>query len=198
MQARWIFASWAALALSGCASLSPAVPAPAPAATTAEPCQAERIDSAPGRVWWQSQRWRHASDEAALAAYRALVVGQSPWPDWFVPSESLLPVGTRLQMAIGGAQTPDQPGGFATFDNIASDADVRDGLAVIRAWKPAVDRVVIYETLRDMPVRIGPVGPQVDAGTCRLLSGRWSQVQMMVPAAERMAYLRVVEVHPLP
>jgi hypothetical protein len=101
-------------------------------------------------------------------------------------------------MAIGGTQTPDQPGGFATFDNIVSDADVRDGLAVIRAWKPAVDRVVIYETLREMPVRIGPVGPQVDAGSCRLLPGRWSQVQMMVPAAERMTYLRVVDVHPIP
>lgn len=101
-------------------------------------------------------------------------------------------------MVLGGAQTPDQPGGFATFDNVREPQDVRDGLAVLQQWKPVVDRVVIYETTQPLPVRIGPIGPQVDSDTCRLLEGRWSQVQMMVPPAERMTYLRVVEVRGLP
>jgi hypothetical protein len=152
----------------------------------------------PGRVWAAAQRWRYGSDEAAAAAYAALVQGRSPWPDWFVPVDSMLPAGTRLQMVLGGAQTPDQPGGFATFDNVREPQDVRDGLAVLQQWKPVVDRVVIYETTQPLPVRIGPIGPQVDPDACRLLEGRWSQVQMMVPPAERMTYLRVVEVRGLP
>lgn len=149
-------------------------------------------------MWWASQRWRYADDAAARAAYHALVSGQSPWPDWFVPVESDLPVGTRLQMVLGGAQTPEQPGGFAAFDNVTDPAEVRDGLAVIEAWKPEVDRVAIYETVQPMRVRIGPIGPQVDPTSCRLLIGRWSQVQMLVPKDQRMAYLRIVEVRPLP
>ena len=182
----------AGLLLSGCATVAQ------PPVAGSVACQADRADSAPGQAWWQSQRWRYADDAAAQAAYRALVEGQSPWPDWFTPAESTLPAGTRLQMAIGGTQTPEQPGGFATFDWIGRVADVRDGLAVLMAWKPDVDRVVTYETLQPMPVRIGPVGPQVDPGTCRLLEGRWSQVQMMIPPAERMRYLRVIDVRPLP
>lgn len=191
MARRLLVLMGAALSLSGCATLAPGALATAPS------CEAGRVDSPPGLLWWDSQRWRYASDEAATAAYQALVSGQSPWPDWFTPAETVLPAGARVQMAIGGAQTPEQPGGFATFDNIDDLSDVRDGLAVLVAWKPEVDRVVIYETLQPLPVRIGPVGPQVDPGTCRLLIGRWSQMQMMVPPTDRMTYLRVIEVRPL-
>lgn len=182
----------AAMIVSGCSTVG------SPGMSAAASCHAESTESLPGRLWWQSQRWRFPSDAAAQAAYQALVQGQSPWPDWFTPSESVLPAGTRLQMAIGGSQTAEQPGGFATFDQIGRVGDVRDGLAVLVAWKPEVDRVVTYETVQAMPVRIGPVGPQVDPGSCRLLEGRWSQVQMLVPAAERMTYLRVIDVRPLP
>ncbi|MEA3064675.1 MAG: hypothetical protein QOJ27_1121, partial [Sphingomonadales bacterium] len=102
--------------------------------------------------------------------------------------------GTRFQMAIGGAQTPDSPGSFGTFDRIGSVREVRDDLAVRSDWKPQVDRVVTYEVVRALPVRIGPIGPQVDPKLCVLLPGRWSQFQALVEKGTLRAYLKVVEV----
>jgi hypothetical protein len=100
-------------------------------------------------------------------------------------------------MAIGGEQTAEQPGSFGTFDNIDEVEDVRSGLAVRIEWKPEVDRVVTYEVTQAIPVRVGPVGPQIDGGSCRLLWGRWSQLQMLVPTDQRMAYLKVVGIRPI-
>lgn len=151
-----------------------------------------------GQAWWQEQRWRFATDEAAEAAYRQLAEGASPWPDWYVPYETTLAPGTRFQMAIGGTQTPEMPGSFGTFDRIASVADVRDSLAVRLAWKPQIDRVVTYEVVKPVPVRIGPVGPQVDPDNCALLAGRWSQFQANVERGTFIQYLKVVEVRPIP
>ena len=125
------------------------------------------LQSPPGKAWWAENRWRYAGDDEAAAAYRRLADEASPWPDWYQPYEAKLPPGTRFQMAIGGAQTPDQPGSFGTFDRIASVADVREDLAVRSDWKPQVDRVVTYEVVRELPVLIGPIGPQVDPGTVR-------------------------------
>lgn len=118
----------------------------------------------------------------------------SPWPDWLQPQDAVLAAGTRFQMAIGGAQSADRPGSFGTFDNVDEVADVRSGLAVKEEWKPEVGRVVTYEVIQPLPVKLGPVGPQVDGRSCRLLTSRWSQLQMLVPAEERMSYLRVVAV----
>jgi hypothetical protein len=97
-------------------------------------------------------------------------------------------------MAIGGAQTADQPGSFGTFDRIASVEDVREDLAVRSDWKSEVDRVVTYEVVRELPVRIGPIGPQVDPKLCALLPGRWSQFQALVERGTLRSYLKVLEV----
>ena len=70
-------------------------------------------------------------------------------------------------------------------------------LAVRSDWKPVVDRAVTYEVVRPLPVLIGPIGAQVDPGTCRLLAGRWSQFAMQVEPATRMHYLRVIAVRPI-
>jgi hypothetical protein len=152
------------------------------------------LHSKPGRAWWAENRWRFATDEAAATAYRRLAEEASPWPDWYRPYETMLPPGTRFQMAIGGAQTPDQPGSFGTFDRIGRVADVREDLAVRSDWKPKVDRVVTYEVVRELPVRIGPIGPQVDPGLCVLLPGRWSQFQALVEKGTLRGYLKVLEV----
>src|SRR5436853_2818371 len=154
-----------AVAAAGCAAGPPARVASA----GDRPCAAASVQSRAGREWWAENRWRYASDEAAAEAYRRLAQEASPWPDWYRPYETSLPVGTRFQMAIGGAQTPDQPGSFGTFDQIVSVDDVREDLAVRSDWKPKVDRVVTYEVVRELPVRIGPIGPQVDPGLCDLL-----------------------------
>ena len=178
------------IAVSACATLDAA---PRGSCETA----AATLDSPPGRAWLKWQGWRYASEAEAEAAYAALVRGQSPWPDWYAPYETILAVGTRFQMAVGGDSSAERPGGFGTFDNVENVADVRSGLAVKKEWKPAVTGVVTFEVTRPLPVRIGPVGPQVDGGACRLLVGRWSQFQMLVPPAERLSYIRKIAERPI-
>jgi hypothetical protein len=159
--------------------------------------QARSLASAPGEAWLREQGWRFGSMQSASSAYSRLVQEASPWPDWIKPQPAILPAGTRFQMAIGGAQTPHSPGSFGTFDNVDEVEDVRSRLAVKKEWKAQVDRVVTYEVTRPLPVKVGPVGPQVDGRSCRLLIGRWSQLQMTVPADARMSYLKVVRVRPI-
>ena len=65
------------------------------------------------------------------------------------------------------------------------------------AWKPAIDRVVTYEITTPLIADVGTVGPQIDVPADRYLPGGASQFQMMVPAAERIRHLRVVEVRPI-
>ena len=186
---------WLLVTLSACSSLGAptADPIGSPGCETA----ARSLSSEPGRAWMQEQGWRFRSEEEAASAYANLADTASPWPDWLPPQETVLAPGMRFQMAIGGDQTPENPGSFGTFDNIDEVEDVRSGLAVRIEWKPAVDRVVTYEVIRAVPVRVGPVGPQVDGRSCRLLLGRWSQLQMLVPADQRMDYLKVVGIRPI-
>lgn len=183
-----------ALAVAGCASPQQARVAAAGQSSCA---QGATLQSRAGRSWWAENRWRYPTDEAAASAYRRLAEEASPWPDWYRPYEATLPPGTRFQMAIGGAQSPDQPGSFGTFDRIESVEDVREDLAVRSDWKPKVDRAVTYEVVRELPVLIGPIGPQVDPGTCALLPGRWSQFQARVEKGTLRGYLKVLEVRPI-
>jgi hypothetical protein len=174
--------------------------------TTLAPCDATSPNSAPAKAWWAAQRWRYATDADATAAYLALVNnghGASPWADWYLPAPNLgtatppvtvLPVGTRFQMALEVGQNTDAPGGWGTFDNIQSVEDVREFLAVIHVFKPNIDRVVTYEVTQLLPVLIGPVGPQVDTESCQYYPGRWSQFNMLPDYKLRINYLKVIEV----
>lgn len=187
------------LPLASCATLPP------PAATAT--CDYASVKSAPGQIWWAQQRWRYANDDEAIAAYTTLAVGTagetSPWPNWFVPPlpqppQTILPVGARFQMAMSPNKTDSEPGGWGTFDNIATVADVRDFLAVQRKFKPEIDRVITWEVIRPLPVFVGPVGPQVDTETCRYLPGRWSQIKLNPPVwSELLTYIKPVEVRPI-
>jgi len=183
---RWAFALLFLLS----AAVAPDAPAlaqpnPAPAAATAPAAHAG---------WWADQRWRYATDAEAEAAYQALVARESPWPEWHQSHLVSLPAGLRFQMAIAPGQPTDRPGGFGTFDRIPNVEFVRLSLAVKTAWKPAIDRVVTYEITAPLIADVGVVGPQIDVPADRYLPGGGSQFQMMIPAAERMQHLRVVEV----
>lgn len=194
---RTLFALALAMAglLGGCAATGDVHPA---ATTPLKPCiNPQSVTSLPGKAWWSEQRWRYASDADATAAYQKLEQTTPPWPDWFTPQDSILPAGTRFQMALAPGQPETKPGGFGTFDDIEDPRDVREYLAVLYAWKPVVDRVVTYETTQPMKVQIGPIGPQIDPTLCRLLPGRWSQVSMQIPAADRMTYLKVIAIRPI-
>ena len=176
------------------AQTAPQTPAP-PDMSTQDNCRpsATSLDSPAGQEWLHDNGWRYADPARAAADYKALVTGQSPWPGWFTPEPQTLPVGTRFQMAMAPSQHDDQPGAFGTFDRIDSVAQVHDDLAVLVAWKPAINRVVTFEVTQPLPVNVGPIGPQIDPLMCRLLPGRWSQFQMLVPGPARMQYIRVLE-----
>ncbi|WP_020156997.1 RHS repeat-associated core domain-containing protein [Methylobacter marinus] len=136
------------------------------------------------------------STEAA-AAYKSLIDKQSPWPIEFEPPEATLIPGTKMNMAMSPGQASSRPGGFATFDDIQNVDYVRNELAVKEAWKPSIDRVVTYEVTQPLPVRIGPVGPQIDQGMGKYLPGGGSQVEMMVNPVDRMNYLKVIDEQPI-
>ena len=176
------------LALSPVATVAQAVPAPAATAVTASTAHAS---------WWAEQRWRYRDDAAAEEAYRALTVRQSAWPEWHQVHVVWLPRGTRMQIALSPGQPVDHPGAFATFDVIPDTAWVRRVLAVKVAWKPAVDRVVTYEVAEPLPADTGTVGPQIDEVGPTYLPGGGSQLEIMAVAADRMRYLKVVEVRPI-
>lgn len=176
----------------------------------ADTCNAGSLDSAPGKSWSLAYGWRYDTSQnpepqARAAenrknredAYTTLVTKTSPWPDWFQPSISVLPVGTIFQMAMSKGQGDDQLGGFGTFDEIRSVSDVREYLAVLKAWKPDIDRVNRYRVVEVLPVRAGPIGPQVDPEACALLPGRFSQFEMLVPRDQRAHYVELISSHPV-
>jgi hypothetical protein len=144
--------------------------------------------------WWAEQRWRYDSDSAAETAYRALVSRQSAWPEWHQKDVVSLPAGLRFQMALSPGQGVETPGAFGTFDRIPDVAWVRRVLAVKVAWKPRIDRVVTYEVVTPLDADVGTVGPQIDETARQYLPGGGSQLEMQVPATERFAHLKVIEV----
>jgi hypothetical protein len=76
---------------------------------------------------------------------------------------------------------------------IPNELYVRNELAVKYGWKNDISGVVEYEVTRPLPVRAGPVGPQIDFGANRYLPGGGSQVNFNIPRTQsRMDYLNVI------
>jgi hypothetical protein len=62
------------------------------------------------------------------------------------------------------------------------------------ASAPAIDRVATYEIVSPLAADVGTAGPQIDAQGHHYLPGGGSQLEITVPAGERMQHLRVVQV----
>jgi hypothetical protein len=102
-------------------------------------------------------------------------------------------------MALSPGQPLTSPGGFGTFDRIPNELYVRNELAVKYGWKSEISGVVEYEVTQPLPVRSGPVGPQIDLGANRYLPGGGSQVNLNIPRTKsRMDYLNVIYFVPFP
>jgi hypothetical protein len=161
-------------------------------AASKERCGADSLSSIPGKEWMDAYGWRYSNQNAAKEAYTDLVKNTPPWPSYMLPSVARLEPGRRFQMAFSAAQPNDRPGGFGTFDKIASVEEVREDLAVLLQWKEDVDRVVTFEITKPTMVLVGPIGPQVDPVVCKLLHGRYSQFQLLMPPAQRADFMRFV------
>ena len=187
-------------AISGLLMFAVAAGSPAAAQAPVSPphlaaaAEAEAKAAALKKAWLEDHGWRYAKHQDADWAFTLLLVRQSPWPEWHQRNATVLPPGTRFEMALSPGQAPDRPGRFGTFERIASVRFVRDALAVKTEWKPQIDRVVTFEITEPMLVDSGLVGPQIDLIEGRYLKGGASQFEMLVPAAERMRYLRQVSV----
>lgn len=179
-------------------------------AMAAEPCNAGSLDSVPGKAWNEAYGWRYDTSQNPdpqqrdsenlknrQAAYTQLVTQTPAWPDWFQPPIAILPVGTVFNMAMSKGQKDDQLGGFGTFDRISSVSEAREYLAVLKAWKPDIDRVNRYRVTEVLPVHVGPIGPQVDPDACALLPGRFSQFEMLVARDQRVHYVQLVGSYPI-
>jgi hypothetical protein len=178
------------LFLSACATTATPVTPPVAAVAHLAP-------SALKAAWWDDNRWRYRDDAEADAAYERLLTRESPWPEWHQAQVVTLPVGTRIEMALSPGQPAERPGGFATFDHIPDVRFVRTALAVKAKWKPQIDRVATFEVTVPLPADTGTVGPQIDSEAGAYLHGGGSQLEMKVPAVERIAHLKVVAVRPI-
>lgn len=151
-------------------------------------------------TWNEFQRHHRGNFETstdAAKAYHNLIKEQSPWPLNEPPSHATIIPGVRIKMAVSPGQPSTRPGGFATFDEIPNKPFVRNELGVKNAWKPDIDRVITYEVVKPLPVKIGTVGPQIDKDAGAYLEGGKSQVEMLVPYDQRMDYLKVIEEKPI-
>lgn len=172
-------------------------------AQAALPPACDTLDSPAGQAWARANAWRYADPARAAAVFRDLADSPtpSPWPDGFPPEASVLPMGTRFQMAVAKGQTqPDgtvRPGGWGTFQRVDTAQQARDDLAIRSDFKPTLDYVLTFEVIAPLPALIGPTGAQVEPGDCHLLPGGWIQLQMLVLPADRMHYLKVVETRSL-
>ncbi|WP_160724835.1 hypothetical protein [Bacillus sp. USDA818B3_A] len=133
----------------------------------------------------------------ASEAYIRLVKEQSPWPDGYVPKDSILKEGETFQMALASGQPLTTPGRFSTKDHITSVEFVRNQLAVKSDWKADCSVVVEYRVKagKELPVQTGPVGPQIDVNADKYLSGGASQIFIKLDrSVNMMDYLEIVSV----
>jgi RHS repeat-associated protein len=142
----------------------------------------------------KATKGQFSSRQEAAAAYRRLYNDQDPWPEGYVPPVITLQPGARFQMAYGPGQKLQEPGGWGTLDHIKDSSYVRQQLAVTEQFKSSIDRVVTFEVVQPLQVKIGPVGPQIDRVTGQYLPGGGSQIQLMVPRDNRMQYIQAREV----
>ncbi|PHV36009.1 hemagglutinin repeat-containing protein [Janthinobacterium sp. BJB304] len=112
----------------------------------------------------------------------ALAGNQSPWPLGYQKNLNLRPmvVGERFNMVIDAdqAQGLRPPGGYGTFEDIPNKSFARNQLAITEQFKPDISFKQRYEVTNQFNSFEGPIGPQIDQTTGRLLPGDKSILQL--------------------
>ena len=117
------------------------------------------------------------------------------WKSGTQVAETTLPAGTRVQMVVDETtylnylrsnKTEIQLGGWATLDNVPSQAYVRNQLAITPDMKSNVGYVVELEVTRPIPAQIGVVGPQGGS------SGGGNQLHFILDRNARNSAFKVV------
>ena len=143
------------------------------------------------------------SAEEVNAGWKALGK-EMPWsPGTPVIAAELKP-GTKVQMVVSEAELIDARiagrlpiGGWATFDDVTSQAAARQNLALLGQFKSDVKYVIEYVVVKPIEANIGFVGKQTEASG-QLLRGGFTQAEFnwaAIPAgANRSQYLQVTGV----
>jgi hypothetical protein len=126
----------------------------------------------------------------------ALAANQSPWPFGYTPSVRPMAVGEKFNMVIDAnqAQGLRGPGGFGTFSDIPNQPFARDTLAITEQFKSDISFLQRYEVVQPFSAIEGPIGPQIDQVTGRLLQGSkttW-QLDLQLPWNQRTQYLKPI------
>jgi hypothetical protein len=80
------------------------------------------------------------------------------------------------------------------LDRITDVNYVRNNLAVTKEFKGVVSRAQTYEVIKPLPVRKGPVGPQIDRVTGQYRPGdaTATQIEILVDKGDILNYIRKV------
>jgi len=149
---------------------------------------AERLN--PWNEFQKATKGQFAGRAEAAEAYRELYASQSPWPSGYTPKETLLKSGQTFEMVIEPGQTV--PGRWGTLEHITSVDYARNTMAVTEEFKPGILKVQTYEVIKPLPVRQGPVGPQIDRITGHYRPGGKTQIEILVEKSESLNYLKPI------
>ena len=126
----------------------------------------------------------------------ALASNQSPWPLGYYPVSRPMSIGEEFNMVIDANQAVglSGPGGFGTFSSIPDQGFARSVLAITEQFKRDVSFSQRYEVAKKFNALEGPIGPQIDQVSGRLLRGSQSiwQLDLQLPWNQRTQYLRPI------
>jgi hypothetical protein len=129
-------------------------------------------------------------------AIEALAAKQSPWPLGYTSKDRPMAVGEQFNMVVNADQAKglSGPGGWATFSNIPNQKFARETLAITEEFKKDVSFVQQFEVIEPFIAKTGPIGPQIDQVTGRLLEGSkttW-QLELKLPYDKRILFIKPV------
>jgi len=116
------------------------------------------------------------------------------WKPGTAVAEITIKPGTRVRMvvderayaAIEKGETDRAFGGWATFDNVPSQAYARNQLAITTAMKDNVEYVIEVEIIKPINALVGVVGPQGSA------NGGGNQLHFILHPADRSSVFKYV------